>query len=96
LTGIEAFAQAENLLLAGERINNLVRLFNIREGLTAADDTLPERFASEPLPDGPCQGETVEVEKMLDTYYKIRGWSEAGIPTDELLEKLDLPTSTSR
>ncbi len=90
LTGIESFAEAENLLLAGERINNLVRLFNIREGLTAADDNLPERFSSEPLPDGPCRGATVDVSQMLQTYYKLRGWTSDGKPTREQLEKLDL------
>ncbi|MEN8127863.1 MAG: aldehyde ferredoxin oxidoreductase family protein [Planctomycetota bacterium] len=90
LTGIESFADAENLLLAGERINNLVRLFNIREGLTAEDDRLPERFSSEPLPDGPCQGETVDVGQMVQTYYTLRGWTEDGKPTRELLEKLEI------
>lgn len=90
LTGIESFAEAGNLLAAGERINNLVRLFNLREGLTADDDSLPERFSTEALPDGPCQGETVDVSQMLQTYYKLRGWTEDGKPTREQLEKLDL------
>ncbi len=79
-----------NLMRAGERVNNLVRLFNLREGLTADDDTLPERFKTEPLPDGPCKGETVDVRPMIQTYYKIRGWSEDGRPTPELLDKLDI------
>lgn len=90
LTGIASFSDAENLLLAGERINNLVRLFNLREGLTAEDDRLPERFSTEPLPDGPCQGETVDTGAMLQTYYKLRGWTPGGLPTREQLEKLDI------
>jgi aldehyde:ferredoxin oxidoreductase len=91
LTGIESFGNAMNLMRAGERVNNLVRLFNLREGLTADGDTLPERFKTEPLPDGPCKGETVDVGPMIKTYYKIRGWTEDGKPTPELLEKLDIP-----
>ncbi len=67
ITGIESFAEAENLLLAGERINNLVRLFNLREGLSAEDDRLPERFGTEALPDGPCKGETVDISEMLQS-----------------------------
>ncbi len=91
LTGIESFGNAMNLLLAGERVNNLVRLFNLREGLTADGDTLPERFKTEPLPDGPCKGETVDVLPLIKTYYKIRGWTADGKPTPELLEKLAIP-----
>ncbi|MBT8359766.1 MAG: aldehyde ferredoxin oxidoreductase family protein [Deltaproteobacteria bacterium] len=91
LTGIDSFGDAMNLMLAGERVNNLVRLFNLREGLTAEMDALPERFTTEPLPDGPCKGETVDVSSMISTYYKIRGWTEDGKPTHELLEKLNIP-----
>jgi aldehyde:ferredoxin oxidoreductase len=90
LTGIESFGDAMNLMRAGERVNNLVRLFNLREGLTADLDTLPDRFRTEPLPDGPCKGETVDVEQMVRTYYKVRGWTEDGKPTPELLEKLEI------
>lgn len=90
LTGIKAFADASKLLEAGERVNNLVRLFNLREGLTAADDRLPARFESEPLPDGPRKGATVDVTEMVQTYYKLRGWSEDGRPTRELQERLDI------
>ena len=90
LTGIESFADAETLLEAGERVNNLVRLFNLREGLTAEQDSLPARFTSEPLPDGPRQGATVEIGDMVQTYYKLRGWTDDGTPTPELLERLEI------
>jgi len=93
LTGIESFGDAENLMITGERINNLVRLFNIREGLTPDQDTLPERFKTDPLPDGPCKGETVNVSSMVSVYYKVRGWTEEGIPPPELLEKLGISFS---
>jgi aldehyde:ferredoxin oxidoreductase len=59
VTGIESFASSEEVLLNGERINNLVRLFNLREGLTKGDDTLPKRFLTEPLKDGPARGRVV-------------------------------------
>jgi aldehyde:ferredoxin oxidoreductase len=72
-------------------VNNLVRLFNLREGLTADQDTLPERFMTQPLPDGPRKGATVDVSKLVQTYYTVRGWTADGKPTRELLDKLDLP-----
>ena len=90
LTGIESFGSAESLLKAGERVNNLVRLFNLREGLTPDQDSLPERFKTEPLPDGPCKGETVDVSTMVSVYYKVRGWTEEGEPSPGLLKKLDI------
>jgi aldehyde:ferredoxin oxidoreductase len=90
LTGIESFADAQKLLEAGERVNNLVRLFNLREGLTADQDSLPARFTSEPLPDGPRRGATVEVGEMVQTYYKLRGWTDDGRPTREVLDRLDI------
>lgn len=90
LTGIEAFGDADELLKAGERVNTLVRLFNLREGMSAEQDNLPERFRTDPLPDGPCKGETVDVGSMVATYYKIRNWDEDGRPTAELLNKLEL------
>ena len=92
ITGIKSFGDPEALLLAGERINNLVRLFNMREGLSAADDSLPERFSTEELPDGPCRGETVDISSMLQDYYTLRGWTAEGKPTSELLEKLGIST----
>ena len=92
LTGIASFADAEKLLEAGERVNNLVRLFNLREGMTAEQDSLPARFTTEPLPDGPCEGATVEVGEMVQTYYKLRGWTEDGKPTSEVLDRLDIAT----
>jgi len=90
LTGVDSFNDADNLLQAGERINNLVRLFNLREGLTPDQDSLPERFTTDPLPDGPCKGETVDVTKMVKTYYQVREWSEDGVPSSALLKRLGL------
>lgn len=94
LTGFESFGKAENLLVAGERVNNLVRLFNLREGLTVEHDSLPKRFKNDPLPDGLCKGETVDVDSMVRVYYQVRGWTEDGKPTPKLLKKLDITPSS--
>jgi len=77
---------------AGERVYNLARAFNVREGLTRADDVLPRRLLEEPLPEGPAQGHKVEkLDQMLDAYYEFRGWDKkTGKPTPEKLKDLDL------
>jgi aldehyde:ferredoxin oxidoreductase len=75
----------------GERINNIERAFNAREGIGRQDDTLPSRFRTETLPEGPSKGTMFEQEPMLDEYYAERGWNrKTGIPTRETLEKLGL------
>lgn len=82
---------ADEGLLAGERIVNLERLFNLREGLTKEDDSLPERMLNEPLPDGPAKGQVVDLEPMIAKYYQLRGWHiDTGIPTVEKLKSLGL------
>ncbi len=76
---------------AGERIYNLARLFNVREGCTRADDTLPKRLLEEPLADGPAEGLVVDLEPLLDAYYDFRGWDKVtGKPTPEVLKELGL------
>ena len=87
-TGI-SFA-AQSLHATGERIWNLERLYNLREGFTRQDDTLPGRFLKEPLPEGPAKGRTVDLAPMLDDYYRFRGWDSNGIPTREKLHQLSL------
>jgi len=89
LFGWEDFTESE-FRKTGERIYNLQRMYNIREGLTRADDTLPKRLLEEPLPDGPAKGHVVDLEPLLDAYYEYRGWNEYGIPTAEKLQELGL------
>ncbi|MHC1567652.1 MAG: aldehyde ferredoxin oxidoreductase family protein [Candidatus Syntropharchaeia archaeon] len=75
----------EDFMMAGERIWNLERLFNIREGFGKKDDFLPERFFRE--------GKRIdkrEFENTLSEYYRFRGWNEDGIPEKEKLKKLGL------
>ncbi|MEM3060844.1 MAG: aldehyde ferredoxin oxidoreductase family protein [Candidatus Bathyarchaeia archaeon] len=89
LTGKEW--KENELRTIGERIVNLNRCFNAREGLTRIDDTLPERFLKEPAPDGPCKGHVVELDYMLEEYYKARGWNiDKGIPSKAKLKSLGL------
>ena len=86
---------AEELDKAGERIENLARLFNIREGKgTRKYDTLPWKIMNIPVPDeGPAKGAVVNEEEFqlgLDDYYEARGWTKDGIPTVEKLNALGL------
>jgi aldehyde:ferredoxin oxidoreductase len=81
---------AENVLLAGERIWNMERLFNLKAGLTKADDTLPPRFLKEPMPEGPAKGLVSQLDIMLPQYYEIRGWTPEGVPTPGKLTELGL------
>lgn len=78
-----------------ERMWNVIRAFAVREGTRRENDTLPKRFLTQPIPDGPSQGMVVTeemLEKMKDEYYAVRGWDRAsGIPTPERLLALDLP-----
>jgi len=74
----------------GERIYNLTRLFNVREGLTRKDDALPSRLLNEPMPEGPAKGQVVELEPMLSEYYRLRGWNENGEPEKDTIERLEL------
>jgi aldehyde:ferredoxin oxidoreductase len=65
----------------GERITNLKKAFNLREGWQPADDTLPPRLLDEPLPTGPTAGSALtrdELATMIDAYYAARGWSPDG------------------
>jgi aldehyde:ferredoxin oxidoreductase len=81
---------SDDLLETGDRIWNLERLFNLREGFTRADDTLPPRLLKEPMPAGPAKGHVVELEPLLEDYYKARQWDSHGVPTPEVLNKLGL------
>ncbi len=80
----------DDLLQAGERIWYLERAFNIRMGVTRKDDSLPERFLKEAVPDGAVKGETVNLKPMLKEYYELRGFDETGRPKTEKLRNLDL------
>jgi len=73
----------------GERIYNLTRLFNLREGFSRRDDQLPERL-KEPREDTGWRIGQADFEKMLDEYYYLRGWNKEGKPSRETLERLHI------
>ncbi len=90
-TGEKSFGDVKNLTKIAERQVTLKRLFNAREGITRADDKLPKRFTHEPMPEGPGKGQTVDLEPMLDDYYRLRGWDlETGLPTEKKIRSLSL------
>ncbi|MBI4242258.1 MAG: aldehyde ferredoxin oxidoreductase C-terminal domain-containing protein, partial [Candidatus Rokubacteria bacterium] len=84
----------EELERIGERIVNLERCFNVREGVRRKDDILPWRVMHEPIPEGASAGmhcPREELDRMLEEYYRIRGWDRDGVPTRQTLERLGLP-----
>ncbi|MFX1448347.1 MAG: aldehyde ferredoxin oxidoreductase family protein [Promethearchaeota archaeon] len=78
------------LLEIGERIYNLERLINIKEGMDKRDDSLPSRFLNKSLTDGMSKDHLVPLKRMLEQYYYVRGWDEDGVPKSELLKKLGI------
>ena len=84
----------ERLLKISERVRNLERMFDVRQGVSRSDDTLPKKFFDTPLAKGKYEGAVLDKEKfeaMKDEYYELRGWEKkTGIPTRKKLEELDL------
>jgi aldehyde:ferredoxin oxidoreductase len=82
----------EEFLTVGERIFNLGRLFNVKEGVNRDLDVLPDRF-SNPLQEGGSAGEAItkqDLERMREEYYDLRGWSKEGVPKKETLSRLGI------
>ncbi len=80
----------EDLMVIGERIWTLERLYNLREGFTSEDDTLPDRLLNEPVQEGPSEGFTANLAPMLAEYYAFRGWDRNGVPLPDKLAELSL------
>jgi len=83
----------ESYLKCGERIWNLVRLFNLREGMDPADDKISDRFFKDSFTKGPAKNVVLtedEFQKSLKEYYSLRGWDKKGVPTTKKLKELDL------
>jgi aldehyde:ferredoxin oxidoreductase len=88
VTGVDY--DAGMMQTSGERIWNLERLFNNAAGLTRSDDSLPPRMLEEPLTERMAKGHVVPLERMLEEYYRLRGWDEAGNPRSGKLAELEL------
>jgi len=91
----------EEIWNIADRAYTVERLFNIREGLTRADDWLPDRYFDEPTPIGLpiARGKFIDRAKfkqMLDEYYELHGWDEGGVPRPETLKRLGLDDEPSR
>lgn len=74
----------------------MTRLFNVREGISREDDSLPAAL-QEPLESGPRAGATVDrddFDSMLDAYYRRRGWTDDGVPTAQTIDRLGLAALT--
>ncbi len=87
-TGVDSMSE---LMAIGERIYNLERLILAREGVGRAADQLPERFTREKIPTGSTAGRTLteaDYNRMLDEYYRVRGWDEQGRPTPQTLVRV--------
>jgi len=89
VTGVKI--SGKDALAIGERITNYDRAFNVREGLTRADDALPERFTKETLKEGESKDHVVDINLMVDEYYDARGWDRAtGFQSRNKLEQLGM------
>jgi aldehyde:ferredoxin oxidoreductase len=80
------------LMRIADRILTLARMFNLREGFTAKDDILPDRFF-EGRHGGPAAAKKQDRQKLqraINYYYRIMGWDEKGVPVPETLEALDI------
>lgn len=86
-TGVEY--KVQDLQLIGERIWNLERFYNLKAGLTGADDRLPARLTQESARVGE-KDEVVDLKPMLAEYYRFRGWDEQGVPSPAKLAQLGL------
>jgi aldehyde:ferredoxin oxidoreductase len=90
---------ADELSTTARRIVTAKKLYNIREGWTAAEDTLPRRFLSEGLPNGQAAQAVLpreRLQEMIDTYYAERGWDRDGnVPRDQI-EALQLTDLAGR
>ncbi|MHC5011197.1 MAG: aldehyde ferredoxin oxidoreductase family protein [Planctomycetota bacterium] len=83
----------EELTETSRRIVTARKLFNIREGWTRAEDTLPDRFLDEPLAGGASTGARLrrtDLDRMIASYYRARGWTEEGLIPPQVLTALSL------
>lgn len=80
------------IMKSGERVINMARMFNLREGFTKADDIIPERLFA-PLENGKLQGHALpreEFQKSVEMYYAMMGWNGEGVPSKAKLAELDV------
>lgn len=80
----------EEMMKAGERIWNLERLFNLKAGIEPDEDKLAKRLLEDPVPEGPAEGNVVDLDTMLEEYYEIREWTQDGEIKEEKIAELGI------
>ncbi|MCF8089435.1 MAG: putrescine aminotransferase [Desulfotignum sp.] len=91
--GLGKKISAKDLDMAGERIWNLIRLFNVRAGFTASQDTVSEKILNQTLQNGPWEGKKFDAGALVEMktlLYHLRGWDDQGVPLPEKLAELNL------
>lgn len=83
-------ASFEDLMIKGERIVNLQRMYNCSLGISRKDDTLPDRILKQPRQSGGAPTQLPPLQEMLDEYYRVRGWGQDGIPLKSKAVELGL------
>jgi len=81
----------DELREVGRRVVDLERVFLNEQGITSRDDTLPRRYFDEPMPDGRAKGHRIDREefaKLLQRFYRLRGWDEDGVVPPERVAEL--------
>jgi len=82
----------EEMFERSDALYNLTRLINVDRGVTHKDDYPPDRCFDLPIKTGPQAGKVVdrdEYERILDLYYKKRGWDENGVPPESVREQFN-------
>ncbi len=80
----------DDIFETGERLHNMKRMYNVKQGISRKDDKLPPRLLSHDRETGRSGGNLPHLGRILNDYYKERGWSQEGIPEKEKLESLGL------
>ena len=96
VTGLEL--TPSELMAAGERINNIKKAFNIREGWKKDDEWLPPRLFTDPLTSGGGKGTVVTEEELgmlIGDYYRARGWTAEGLIPEGKLRVFELQDSSA-
>lgn len=80
---------AQEIVAMGERIINLIRVYNLRAGITSKDDRLPPRLL-EPTKEGGHAGKVPDIDYQIKDFYRVIGWDERGVPTPDRLKQVGL------
>jgi aldehyde:ferredoxin oxidoreductase len=88
ITGLDL--SVDQLFFIGERLVNMEKIFNLRHSADFHADTLPDLFTSQPLTEGPAKGLRVDLEPMVQDFYRRMGWDDKGVPTTDTLRNLCL------